>query len=327
MPSLVRELQHDALQPNLRVSDLLRKSLVVARKLKLAESQEWVEFELNGYKDYSKTPDYRRLKGVSVAYDHYRGWYYLMPPELDAEFVEKIKTMWDHDPISRIESILEQKGGTIFYRYDHAQERILSKMLDYEAIPGLQIDRSQFQGILDAVRNIILEWTLKLEEDGILGENMTFTENEKRVSNSPVFNIKNFITQTNQAQSSDQIGGIKLGDEYKISGQLAAVGPGAHAHDINFNQIWNQMSGKVDLQQLAADLSRLRQEMMKDAVEPEQAIAVGEVARAEQAAKSGDGPNALMYLKAAGKWASDKAIEIGAKVAAEFITKSMNLDD
>jgi hypothetical protein len=47
MSSSVLELQHDALQPDVRVIDLLRKSLVVAKKLGLGEFEEWVNAELN----------------------------------------------------------------------------------------------------------------------------------------------------------------------------------------------------------------------------------------------------------------------------------------
>jgi len=49
MPSLVEELQRDALNANAKVSDLLRKAKAIAVKLELPELEEWVEHELNGY--------------------------------------------------------------------------------------------------------------------------------------------------------------------------------------------------------------------------------------------------------------------------------------
>jgi hypothetical protein len=63
--------------------------------------------------------------------------------------------------------------------------------------------------------------------------------------------------------------------------------------------------------------------LKKDAVEPEHDITVSEVAKAEQAAKTGNGAKALEYLKSAGKWAFDTAKKIGTSVAAEAIKKSM----
>jgi hypothetical protein len=34
-------------------------------------------------------------------------------------------------------------------------------------------------GILDSVRNVILDWSLKLEQNGIIGEGMTFSKEDK----------------------------------------------------------------------------------------------------------------------------------------------------
>jgi hypothetical protein len=58
--------------------------------------------------------------------------------------------------------------------------------------PVLHISRSQIQGILDAVRTIILEWSLKLEKDGILGQGMTFTQEEKKKAADVIYNVNNF---------------------------------------------------------------------------------------------------------------------------------------
>ncbi len=49
MSSVIVELQREALDRNVHVSDLLRKALVVARNLALTEFQRWIELELNGY--------------------------------------------------------------------------------------------------------------------------------------------------------------------------------------------------------------------------------------------------------------------------------------
>jgi hypothetical protein len=49
MASLIEELQHGALDSNVRVGDLLRKAKAIAIKLDLPEFEKWVENELNGY--------------------------------------------------------------------------------------------------------------------------------------------------------------------------------------------------------------------------------------------------------------------------------------
>lgn len=45
--------------------------------------------------------------------------------------------------------------------------------------PTELIAPSQFQRILETVRDVVLEWSLKLEEEGIVGEDMTFSKKEQ----------------------------------------------------------------------------------------------------------------------------------------------------
>lgn len=53
------------------------------------------------------------------------------------------------------------------------------RTMDMEFQPVLHVSRAQFRGIIDAVRNIVLDWSLKLETAGILGVGMTFSREEK----------------------------------------------------------------------------------------------------------------------------------------------------
>ena len=114
-------------------------------------------------------------------------------------------------------------------------------------------------------------------------------------------------------------------DIYKTQGQTGAVGPGAHAHDINFNQLWNQYSSKIDLKQLAEELSNLRDSLIQKADEPEHYRAIAEVSEAETSAKDSNGPKVLKHLKKAGKWAFSVAENIGTTIAAEALKKAMGL--
>jgi hypothetical protein len=116
-----------------------------------------------------------------------------------------------------------------------------------------------------------------------------------------------------------------MGDQYNISGQAGAVGSNAHAHDMTFNQIGSQLENSVDLLQLADELSTLRQAMVKEAIELDHSIAVGDVAKAEQAAKSKDATKVAEYLKSAGKWTLDIASKIGVPLAIEALKRSMGI--
>jgi len=88
MASVVLDLQNEALDKTLGVSDLLRKSLVVARKLGLSDFQSWIERELNGYGEDDETPEYREVCGQIRGWDPYRGWIPLIFE--DPEMAEKL---------------------------------------------------------------------------------------------------------------------------------------------------------------------------------------------------------------------------------------------
>lgn len=78
MASLVLELQRDALDKSVSTTDLLRKALVVARKLKVTDLVEWLTHELNGYPEGADVPEYRKLQGELKVHNPYHGWMPLM---------------------------------------------------------------------------------------------------------------------------------------------------------------------------------------------------------------------------------------------------------
>jgi hypothetical protein len=115
---------------------------------------------------------------------------------------------------------------------------------------------------------------------------------------------------------------IIMGDQY-IVGQAGAVGPGAHAQNMTFTQIGSQIERSIDLSQLADELSKLHQAMKEEATEADHDIAVGDVAKAEQAAKAKEAPKVAEYLKSAGKWALDVATKIGTPLAIEALKQAI----
>jgi hypothetical protein len=136
--------------------------------------------------------------------------------------------------------------------------------------------------------------------------------------------VNNFIASSPNLAFAHVDGDIKMGDNY-TTGQAGAVGPRAHAHDMTFNQVWNQLSTTVDLPKLKEELSALRQALKGAASEPEHDIAIAEVANAEIAAKEGDGGRVLEHLRKAGQWVLAVATNIGATLAANVITKALGM--
>lgn len=126
-------------------------------------------------------------------------------------------------------------------------------------------------------------------------------------------------------QGGPSVIGDSQGDIYHIPGQAGAIGPGAHAHDMTFNQLWNQSSHSMDLQALATELAMLRQHLRRVAVEPNHDVAIGAVAEAEMAAKAGNGPKVLEWLSKAGQWVLDNAEKIGVGVATAALKTAFGL--
>ena len=108
---------------------------------------------------------------------------------------------------------------------------------------------------------------------------------------------------------------------------VAATGEGnvLSTGDVVFQQVWNEVGGSIDLPKLADDLVKLRAALQREATEPEHDVAIGNVSMAAKAAKEGNGPKALEYLKAAGKWALDTATKLGVDVESDAITKAIGV--
>ncbi|MCQ6305033.1 hypothetical protein [Bacillus cereus] len=168
MEAIVLDLQKEAYDS---------KSNVVARKLKLEEFGNWVNEELNGYQSYEKTPEYRNVCGQLKARDLYGGG--LIPVLInDPKYADIITNRKLVQPISEIESYVGKKGN-ILVTFPVGQREILSKAIGTETEYFLEVSKNQIGSIVDNVRNIVLEWSLKLEEEGILGEGMSFSKEEK----------------------------------------------------------------------------------------------------------------------------------------------------
>jgi hypothetical protein len=117
---------------------------------------------------------------------------------------------------------------------------------------------------------------------------------------------------------------VMTGDNYS-AGQVGAMGPGAHAHNMTFQQVWNQIQGNVDLPALASELERLRLEMRKQATDAAHDVAIGSIAAAEVAARGGDGAKTLTRLKDAGGWALDVAKDIGVELASAVLQSALGI--
>jgi hypothetical protein len=198
--SVIRELQRDALDRQVRVSDLLRKALVVARKLGLREFQAWIEKELSGYGREDDVPKYREVSGQVRAWNPYSGW---IPVTFeDARHAEVLSHRPCGQSIAELEHLVEGEKGSFFMPFPHELQRQLSRGMGFQTEVTLIIPHTEVARIIDVVRTIILNWALKLEEDGIIGKGLSFTHQEKEAAEQTPQSITNFYGPVQIQQGS-----------------------------------------------------------------------------------------------------------------------------
>jgi hypothetical protein len=98
MAGLVEQLQADALDQSISVSTLLRKVKVAAVKLRLPQTVDWADHELNGYTE--TFPPYRLMRGRCMGFSPYHGWSVVGGK---AEIVEALSQRAVGEPISSLE--------------------------------------------------------------------------------------------------------------------------------------------------------------------------------------------------------------------------------
>lgn len=202
--SLVLELQADALDPSVSVLNLLRKALVVAKKLGVQEFQTWVELELDGY-DITSIPEYRSICGQLRAWNRYQGWQPIATNSRDLEdFYESVCNCSIHQPISELVALSTSENDELRIQLPFQTESFLVRTVGTSVKIG--ISRASIQAIVEAVRDVILRWALKLEEDGIIGEGITFSREEKQIAANHDYSsfIQIKVEQTQMQNSSSE---------------------------------------------------------------------------------------------------------------------------
>lgn len=200
MTSLVLELQRDALDKSVGTADLLRKAVVVARKLKVTDLAEWLSHELNGYPEGKDVPEYRSLRGELKVHNPFRGWIPLIIQ--DARQAELLSTRSTSQAISELEIIANGKGGMVYMRLPKNVEHNLMKGMDSPLEPAVLISKTQIHGLVDKVRNTVLEWALGLEEQGIMGEGMSFSQEEQRQASNVTLHVASLGSVIGTMQNS-----------------------------------------------------------------------------------------------------------------------------
>jgi hypothetical protein len=223
--SIVVELQQKAMDSAIRISDVVRMALTIATKLGLEEFRNWCLKELKGYEGQD-IPPYRQVQGeLKVTHPDPA-----QPPKVlrtrleNGEITEALNIQWVHQPVGELEEIYgsEESGKLEMPLATNVINRFFADTAEYRRgfTPVVVITRAQLYGILDSVRNVLLEWSLRLERDGILGEGLTFSSEEKRKAGGDTYHIQQFTGVLGDVRSSS----IQIGDYNTMHAELKRRG-------------------------------------------------------------------------------------------------------
>jgi hypothetical protein len=281
---LILQIQQAAIDSNSSVTDVLRKAKVACTKLDLTEFGSWVDLELNGYaeKPADELPNYRKLRGF---------------PQGDTPFVRHLPIIFQSAKMEsicslayvglsmpEIEETLRSTNhkGSFKFTYAPEQTALLRQWLNSQTgMFYIALSASQLGNIPNTVRNIILDWTMDMEKQGILGTDLMFNEQErakseaatqKTVNNIHIRNVGAFVQS---AENSVIQGGansvINLDGVHQLVKQVEELLPGA---DLPPSVKENTETALVELKEAAnansPDKRRLRKALvaLKSVVAP-----------------------------------------------------------
>ena len=179
----------------------MRKAHLIATKLGLTDFDKWILCELNGYQNEDTIPDYRKIRGLLKAFNPYRGWIPAMIPDKKVEDNICIRDI--PNSISEIIVLCEQNND-IVSEFSGIGNTLLSEFFD-SSFPmryAVHMPFTSVKNIIEIVKTTVLEWTIKLESEGILGEDMKFDTAEKETAKTIPQTINNYYGSTSVFNAS-----------------------------------------------------------------------------------------------------------------------------
>lgn len=174
--SLVAQLQKEVVDSGVPISDTLRKAKILASQLKNKEFKRWIDAELKGYDNADNLPDYRKVAPVNLG--TFSGPFgkivknvpipVALLPDSIREFAESSLFTCG---IKEVEAAASQAAKKEGHRFSWPPEMVVIARKHVPMSDGSvlvdawqPISKSQLDGILDQVRNRLLDFLLELQE-------------------------------------------------------------------------------------------------------------------------------------------------------------------
>ena len=177
--SLLDEIRSDLVNESAGLSNTLRKAKILASEIGLPEFQEWVAFELNGYPDREKVPSYRRFRPTNLgtfAGPFQSGVKNMVLPTYDLpdELKEFAENLIFFDGVGALEAQASDS-----HQWKWPQEMVMLARNTIQMSGGMVlVDAHQpipahvISGVLDQVKNRLLDFVLGLQESNVTPEDL-----------------------------------------------------------------------------------------------------------------------------------------------------------
>lgn len=172
--SLLREIQNAAVDAKIDISTLLRKCKILAARLGSSEFKQWIENELNGYKNKDDLPSYRILSVNSKG--HFSGPFQsgLRNADLPLFCVpEELREVLGHsylmEPVASLQALIDKADKGVAQEpwnpslVAYVSQNFYQNMVCVQAWKVIPI--SSVIGAVDSIRNKILSFVLEIEAE------------------------------------------------------------------------------------------------------------------------------------------------------------------
>ena len=212
---LVLQLQAKALNSSSPIADLLVRAKVVATKLGLDDALNWIRQEMDGYQcAAADLPSYRVLYGRPQFFNPARGWCPIICREDNAEELYSRSPVFQ--PAATIEKMIHGEGsGTYRLPHPHILRESVSRDVGFQTHTSVCLAGAQLWGVVQKVRELVVDWTLDLEKSGVIGDGISFTVEEKSVAST--------VSHNYFAQNIGVAGNVN--DQARVDVKQAATAP------------------------------------------------------------------------------------------------------
>ena len=187
---MVLDLQQACLDEKVSCYYLLLKAYAIAEKLSIKDMAEFCSNEINGYFGFEnkRIPQYRHIYVNTEAYkETSKRW---EPVSFPAGHPRSKRFI--AESVAEIEKLDQSKHEMIEVRLNYDDQLAIYQIIDMpKPLHVRQIFMAaKVTSILQIVRKLVLDWALKLEKEGIFGENLVFSsEEQSKVKDVPSIQI------------------------------------------------------------------------------------------------------------------------------------------